>query len=894
MPQTLAGYAQLHLSLGNETAFVYRRGFRTHRWTYAQVGKLSNCIAHELERRNINKGDRVMLWGDNSAEWVAAFFAIMLRGAVAVPMDKIAAPGFAQRVASDVDAKLYIGSAALAEHANGVPWIELEALHDKMNDDCGPYTPVAVTRDDPAQIIFTSGTTADPRGVVLTHGNILTSVDPIEREIPKYRKYERIFHPIRFLHMLPLSHVFGQTMGMFIPPVIAGTVLFQDSFKPSDVIETIRRERVSVLVAVPRIAESMKARLEADLSADIQKNWAIAEKEKFLKRWWRFRKVHSHLGWKFWAIISGGAALDQSTEEFWRRLGYGVIQGYGLTETSSLVSLNHPFKIAGRSIGKVLGGREMKLDPDTGEILVRGANVAKQYWQGKELKPVTGEEGWFRTGDLGAVDADGNLYFKGRSKNVIVTPAGLKIYPEDLEQALRQQPEIRDCVVFGVARGGNSEACAALLMRNGGSANTAVSNANKQLADFQKIRCWLEWPDEDFPRTPTQKPKMDMIRRAAEAKLGVAVGEASAQTISSSGTLQDIIASIAGRSIQLKPGSQLKDAQLQNAHLQNAQLQNAHLKDALPKDAHLEDDLNLSSLERVELMAALENRYQVELSDRDFSQVTTVSELENLLKKSSPRQVEPFAHNGSSTQPDSQTKNEETTEKENAYPYSRWAQRWPIAWIRTLVYHLITLPYILIMGRPRVIGRQNLKDFHETALIVSNHITHIDIGYILAALPFRMRQRVAVAMQGEMLRSMRYPAPDVPLFRRLLDQLDYFLIAAFFNVFSLPQRARYRESFKFAGEMADKGYNVVIFPEGRRTDTGEMSAFRSGIGLLATHLDLPVIPMRIDGLYPLKVAKKHYASPGAIQVHIGDPIRFETTADPEDIARELQRIVAGL
>ena len=113
-----------------------------------------------------------------------------------------------------------------------------------------------------------------------------------------------------------------------------------------------------------------------------------------------------------------------ATEEFWRRLGYGVIQGYGLTETSSLVSLNHPFKIAGRSIGKVLGGREMKLDPDTGEILVRGANVAKQYWQGKELKPVTGQEGWFRTGDLGAVDADGNLYFKGRSKNVIVTPAG--------------------------------------------------------------------------------------------------------------------------------------------------------------------------------------------------------------------------------------------------------------------------------------------------------------------------------------------------------------------------------------------------------------------------------------------------------------------------------------
>src|SRR5216684_3636843 len=648
MPQTLAEYPQLHLARRNEIAYVHRRGFRTLRWTYGQVAELAFRFARELEARGISKGDRMLLWGDNCAEWVGAFFGCMLRGVVAVPMDRIAAPDFALRVMSDVDAKLVVCASALTVHTADRPYLELENLSETLGQrSAEPYAPVEISRDDTAQIVFTSGTTADPRGVVLTHGNILTSVDPIEREIPKYLKYERIFHPIRFLHMLPLSHVFGQTMGMFIPPVIAGTEFFQDSFKPSDVIDTIRRERVSVLVAVPRIAESMKARLEGDLGADIRNNWQLAEKEKFLKRWWRFRKVHSHLGWKFWAIISGGAALDQATEEFWRRLGYGVIQGYGLTETSSLVSLNHPFRIGRQSIGKVLSGREVKLDVRTGEILVRGENVARQYWQRGELRPVAGEEGWFRTGDLGAMDAEGNLYFKGRSKNVIVTPAGLKIYPEDLEQALRQQPEIRDCVVFGVARGGNAEACAALLMRNGGSANAAVSKANEQLADFQKIRCWLEWPDEDFPRTPTQKPKMDMIRRLAEAKLGGTALADMAQTISSSGTLQDLIAGVAGRSVQLKPG----------AHLPNAHLPNAHLP-----DAHLEDDLNLSSLERVELMAALENRYQVELSDRDFSQVTTVGELEKLLKKSVQRQEE----EGSPEPPQA------PREKEKDYPYSRW------------------------------------------------------------------------------------------------------------------------------------------------------------------------------------------------------------------------------
>src|SRR5262249_50015107 len=350
MPQTLADYAQLHLSLGDETAFVSQRGFRTLRWSYRQIAELAFCIARELESRKIGMGDRVMLWGENCGEWVAAFYGIMLRGGIAVPMDRIAAPDFALRVAADVEARLIIGSQDLAQQAADRPFLELETLGEKLSHHSAlPYSAPRLTRDDTAEIIFTSGTTAEPRGVVLTHGNVLASIDPIEREIPNYRRYGRVFHPLRFLHMLPLSHVFGQTMGMFIPPVIAASVLFQDSFKPGEVISAIKRNRVSVLVTVPRVAESLKNKLLADAGPAIRRHWQIAENEKFLKRWWRFRKVHRLLGWKFWAIISGGAALDQDTEEFWRRLGYVVIQGYGLTETSSLVSLNHPFKVGRRS-----------------------------------------------------------------------------------------------------------------------------------------------------------------------------------------------------------------------------------------------------------------------------------------------------------------------------------------------------------------------------------------------------------------------------------------------------------------------------------------------------------------------------------------------------------------
>ncbi len=801
------------------------------------MAELAFRFSRELEKRNIGKGERVLLWGDNSAEWVAAFFGCMMRGVIAVPMDKIAAPDFMQRVASDVDARLIVCSSELASASDKWPRLELESLGEALADHPRTiYENATISREDTAQIVFTSGTTAEPRGVVLTHGNLLASLDPIQREIPKYLKYERIFHPIRFLNMLPLSHVFGQYMGMFIPCLIGGTVIFQASFKPSEVIESIHRDRVSVLVAVPRVMESLKQKIEREFPGETGSKFAAAEGEHFLKRWWRFRRIHRQFGWKFWALISGGAALDNNTEEFWRRLGYVVIQGYGLTETSSLISLNHPFKVGRRSIGKVLPGREMKLDEKTGEILVRGENVARQYWQGKELKPVSGKEGWFSTGDLGATDAEGNLYFKGRSKNVIVTPAGLKVYPEDLEQALRTQPAVRDCVVFGVERGGNAEACAVLLLRDQNSADEAVARANQSLADFQKIRCWLVWPDEDFPRTSTQKPRLNLIRQVAEARFGERP-----QAVSSSNSLQELIQSI------------------------------SKTNGDIPLDAQLEDNLNLSSLDRVELMSAIEDRYQIDLTDREFAEVATVADLEKLVRQKSALATKPLN-----------------------YPYARWARRWPITWIRLLVYYTLVWPATMMMDKPRITGRENLKDFRGQALIISNHITQLDIGFILAALPLRLRHRVATAMQGEVLRSMRHPPQEWLFLRRSFEQLQYALTTAFFNVFSLPQRAGYRESFKFAGEVADQGYSIVIFPEGKRTETGEMSPFRSGIGLLAKRLQLPVIPMRIDGLFLLKQKKQRFSRPGTVQVRIGQPVTFAAADDPEEIAKKLQEIVEEL
>ena len=367
---------------------------------------------------------------------------------------------------------------------------------------------------DTLEIVFTSGTTAEPKGVVLTHANVVGNLTPIEAEIKKYLKYEWLVHPIRFLNLLPLSHVFGQFLGIFLPPLLGGTVVFENTFNPTEVMATIRRERVSVLVAVPRIIESLKQKIERDLedhggSESFSARYSAATSQHFLHRWWTFRDMRHRFGWKFWAMISGGAALDRDTEEFWHRLGYAVIQGYGLTETTSLISLNHPFHTSRGSIGKILPGREIKLTDD-GEILVRGSGVASGYWNGRDLQPMSHseDEGWYRTGDLGALDEHGNLYFKGTKKEVIVTPAGMNVYPEDLEACLRGQKEVRDCVVVGLHRGGNAEPCAVLILRERTADRTTdaktdvkaiVQRANETLAEYQRMRTWFIWPDEDFP-----------------------------------------------------------------------------------------------------------------------------------------------------------------------------------------------------------------------------------------------------------------------------------------------------------------------------------------------------------------------------------------------------------
>ncbi len=680
---------------------------------------------------------------------------------------------------------------------------------------------------------------------MLTHGNFLANLEPLERGIEPYRKYERWFHPLRFVSLVPLSHVFGQFMALFVPPLLGATVVFEESANPAEVVRTVKRERATALIAVPRMLDALHAGIERELEARggsgwLKKNIAAANAEKFLRRAWRFRRIHRRFGWKFWAFISGGAALSKETEEFFKRVGYAVVQGYGMTETASLISLNHPFRATEGSIGKILPGREFRLAED-GEILVRGENVAAGYWEGGTRREgMRDAENWLHTGDIGEVDAEGNLRFKGRKKNVIVTPAGLNVYPEDIEAVLRKQSGVCDCVVIPIERGGNAEPCAVLLMekvsgaeRKEQTTRAAIEKANALLAEYQRVHRWLSWPEPDFPRTPTGKPRLGLIgARAAESLEGIS--PAKGQT----GALDDLLAKFSSGK-----GS----------------------------SGHLESELNLSSLDRVELMSALEERYQVELNETSFAEAKTVADVERLLQQPAARRAE--------------------------YVYPRWTQRAPARWLPLAVYYALVWPATQILGHPKIVGRENLRGVKGPVLVISNHITRrADIGLILAALPVRFRHRLATAMGGESLLRMRQPPREWFFAKRWAYQLGYWLVTLLFNVFPLPQHSGFRESFRFAGESVDRGYSILVFPEGEvnNSEDGRMAAFQSGIGLLAENLRLPIIPMRLDGVWQMKREHRRLAHLGEIRVHIGAPVTFSPEISPEEISRQLEAIVLAL
>jgi long-chain acyl-CoA synthetase len=841
-----------------QLAVVTHRGNRRFSSSYADLGRLSGRCAHAFDQLGLQPGDRVLIWGSNSVEWVAAFFGCVLRGIVAVPLDPAGSLEFAQRVVAEVQPRLLVGDLALLRQLDGgIPTLGFAGMRASLPSP--DYRPApGLSRDTPLQIIFTSGTTGEPKGIVHTHGNVLASLDPLEKEIGKYLRYERLVHPLRILHTLPLSHVFGQFMGLWVPPLLVAEVHFEDRLQAPRLAKLIKRERISVLAAVPRVLDLLRGWVEAEFPG-LRESLAAARGEPIAKRWWRFRALHRRLGFKFWAFVSGGATLPADLESFWTTVGFALIQGYGMTETTALVTLNHPFKIARGSIGKPLAGREVQIGPD-GEILVRGDSIASRIWQHGGLQDR--DPGWLATGDLATRNAEGELIFAGRKSDVIVTASGLNIHPQDLEGVLRRQMGLRDGLVVGYDSA-TGPAPAAVLIAEGADdvLQSAVDGANRELAPFQQIRYWLRWPQPEFPRTSTGK----VLRRQVQSWAQQSLAGGGLAVVDPSDRLLEVLRRLGAA------------------------------KQEVTANDRLAEDLHLDSLAMVQLQSTLETEFGLELDDAVWGQVRTVGDLRGLLSQGPLVQGVP----GSSVMAGSMAEAPAAEgaperlplvprRKEDAV-FPRWPW-WPaIHWVRAGFLEGVMRPLLWLVLAPRSAPPVRLT---RPSLLIANHLTAFDVPVVLYALTGNDRDHVAVAMSGRLLTGWRRGRAERHRMASVFTPLAYWLVSALFNVFPLPRGAGLRQSFAHAGEAMDRGYHVLVFPEGTRSRDGRLQAFEPGIGLLAQESEVPVQPILVQGLKRLKGEK--WPDRGTVTVRLGKPLVMEPGEEPQSFTRRLEAAMAAL
>lgn len=795
----------------------YDSGYRSWRYTYAQVGLAAGHFAVRLSENNIRKGDKVIFWSENRPEWIAAFWGCVLAGVIVVPIDYRTSLRFLRHVHKIVDARLIlIGEEVQLTAWKGQPSVWRLYDFEWTSTDC-EVPAVPVDKNDVVEIVFTSGATGEPKGVLITHNNILANIVSSTRIVSAYRKWFLPVLPLRFLSLIPLSHMFGQALTMFNLPFIPGTAVFMHGYSPHEIVRQIRTRRVSVLVAVPKILEVLRKHILLQFPETADPPPATAH---WIFRWWRYRRVHRSLGWKFWAFVVGAAPLARELEEFWSRLGFAVIQGYGLTETAPVVAFNNPFDIKEGTVGKPVAGVEVKIAPD-GEILVRGESVTSGYYRAPSETASAFEDGWFHTGDMGGFDEEGNLTIRGRKKEVIVTPEGLKVFPKDVEDVLNRLPGVRESAVVGRDR-----VHAVLVLHNSIDPDEIVRRANLQLEDHQRIRSFSIWPGDRLPRTEgTQKLKH------GEIEAWVETGRSAPVTVTSGGAVIDLLRKYAPDR-PVTPETTL-------------------------------DQLGLSSLDRVELMLDLEEHFDISVDESLLTGTHTVSALARI---SAPP---------------------------SAPEFPTWNRLWFARIIRRAALSALFMPLVRMIAHARISGREHLTSLQGPVIFAPNHQSHLDTPLILSALPSPYRYRVAPAMWKEYFDGHFSPSRHTR-YEWFLDSLLYWLAALFFNAFPIPQtETGARQSLRYLGELVGDNWSILFFPEGERTEAGEIKPFQPGIGLIAGRLGVPVVPIRLRGLE--KILRRHarWPRPGRVEIAFGPPLHLKGQ-DYAAVAKQVEEAVRAL
>ena len=508
-------------------------------WSFRELGLRSRCAAWRLRALGLGPGERLLTWSPSAPELPAVYFGAMLAGLVLVPLDLRMAPDAIERIAARAEARhLALGTGRDAPdpreaRLETLPTTTVDRLAAPPDATFPADWEVQLAAwprpatDDLFELVFTSGTTGNPKGVMLSHGNVLATIAAIYKVIPPLEH--------RIVSLLPLSHLLEQIVGLYYALDVLADIRYVRSRNPRVIFEAIRDHHTTSMILVPQVLDLFWSSIEREVeksgrARSFERLRSISRHLPYAVRRRLFRQVHTRFGGGLRLLVSTAAFLPPVLQQAWEDLGVVVIQGYGSTEcgfATCTTREDHGLGTVGRSVPPV----EVRL-ADDGEILVKGPNVFRGYWHDEPATAAAlSPDGWYRTGDIGRFDADGRLILMGRNKDIIVLPNGFNVYPEDIENALRVAG-IRDSVVVetrpgrieavvlapgshGLPQGGDVPAAVAsaedpVLVRDRIEAN--IKAANQRLAVHQRVAGWRLWPDADFPRTHTLKVKRDLIR----------------------------------------------------------------------------------------------------------------------------------------------------------------------------------------------------------------------------------------------------------------------------------------------------------------------------------------------------------------------------------------------
>ncbi len=676
---------------GNDVAFQVRRGFRLERVTFHQTGQRARRLAAWFRTRGLLPGDRVVVWAPNMPEYAVLYFGAWMAGIVVVPIDVRTKQEVLDRFVRASAPRLGFKSRFL-EGVFGPPVDETFSLEDLFDlvDEIPPLENLPeIVPDDLGEIAYTSGTTGAPKGVMLTHGNFLAEVAALQIAFPLKRSY-------RTLSLLPLSHALELTITLLLGYTSGVRVTFMSRVNAATIGRALREDQITCLMLVPQLLRTILAGIERRVQQEgKRRQWEfahrVASRLPFPARRLLFHTVHRALGGHLVFFGSGGAPLDQKIAAAWERIGIRIFEGYGLTETTAASAINTWEAKRLGAVGKPVPGVEVKI-AEQGEILIRGSTVTSGYYQNPELTAHAFTDGWFHTGDVGSLDADGFLRITGREAFKIVLPDGRNVYPEDVEQTLNEHPLVRESCVVGIERDGGAQVHAAILTSAPEHAARIIREANQRLGPHQQIRGHTVWQEEEFPRTPILKIDRKLVRQAIELDQATAAEVRPAESGPAPDPLVGLVARVAQR-----PAGDVRDA------------------------AELEADLGLDSLGRVELVGAIEEEIGRVVDELRLTPQTTVSELRSLIAAAPAT--------GAAAAP------------------PRWPRSW---WARAIGRGLLWAAF-RIQDRwvdVQIVHPERAGQIPTPSILIFNYQGPYAPLLMLRALPARLRDRVTIAVDA--------------------------------------------------------------------------------------------------------------------------------------------------